>query len=361
MASSNCYRRKFNDRPGDAMKKLWFLLIFLGPLKPSPALALTVTATPNKYMVENTTGTNNCYEFQTRPTCFAQIQGLSISSGTLPSGSTFYIQNTATPSTATQLFSVQQATVTGNFTGQGKVSANNFDSTGSLAPNNGFTQSAANTVTFYTATTPALVLTATQNVTIPNTLTVSTVTASSVTFTLTHLTGPLTAGTTQGAPGMVLVSSGSVNPPTFIYQGIIKSSQCTTLVSSTTASSTYINTTLTCTITPRGTGNNIRISFTGDIQAAALADSAILTIARAGTNILTASGCTSFLGNIATTARAPASCIYTDTATTTAGTSVTYSVQLKSSDNANTVAFPSGNAPTAVMTLDEMGGNDIAP
>lgn len=99
------------------MKKLfWISLLLLWPLK--PAQALTVTSTANTYMVQNTSGTdtsgNFCYDFQTRPTCSARITNLTatISSASIPSGATFYIQNTATPNTSTQVFNVSTGAVT---------------------------------------------------------------------------------------------------------------------------------------------------------------------------------------------------------------------------------------------------------
>lgn len=70
----------------------------------------TTFTTPNAYMVENTTGTdpnrNACYDFQTRPTCRTTIPGLVLSTGSLPAGSTLYIQNTLTPTTTAQAFNV---------------------------------------------------------------------------------------------------------------------------------------------------------------------------------------------------------------------------------------------------------------
>jgi len=101
------------------MKKLFLALAVLcGPLR--PAAAVTPVQSANNYMVENTSGTDTtsgafCYDFQTRPTCSARITNLqtNISSGSISPGSTNYIQNTATPSTATQLFSVLSGTITG--------------------------------------------------------------------------------------------------------------------------------------------------------------------------------------------------------------------------------------------------------
>jgi hypothetical protein len=107
------------------MKTLYKLAAFallIGPIFPAPAAAFTVVggSSPNAYMVENTTGTSPsgaaCYEFQTRPTCGGFINGIVISTGNFGPGSTSYIQNTPTPNTTTQIFSVSSGTVTGNFT-----------------------------------------------------------------------------------------------------------------------------------------------------------------------------------------------------------------------------------------------------
>ncbi len=97
------------------MDKRIALFLLLGPLLPLPAAAFTAvgTTTPNAYMVENTSGTNNCYYFQTKPTCAASISNLTvaISSSAIPPGSTNYIQNTANPTIATQVFNVSSGTV----------------------------------------------------------------------------------------------------------------------------------------------------------------------------------------------------------------------------------------------------------
>jgi hypothetical protein len=100
------------------MKRL-YLILALVPLWSRVASAFVVMGSaPSSYMVENTSGTdpsgNFCYDFQTSPSCSARITNLTatISSTSLPSGSTQYIQNTLTPTTATQQFSVLNATFT---------------------------------------------------------------------------------------------------------------------------------------------------------------------------------------------------------------------------------------------------------
>lgn len=92
------------------------LLLLLGPLFPASSAAFGPAAgtTANAYMVENTSGTSPtgavCYDFITRPGCSATIANLT--PGSLPSNSTAYIQNTPTPTTATQQFSVSTGTFT---------------------------------------------------------------------------------------------------------------------------------------------------------------------------------------------------------------------------------------------------------
>lgn len=99
--------------------KAGIFLFLTGPLIPATSAAYTTVSTANAYMVENTTGTdpsgNACYEFQTRPTCAATIANLTtiISSGSIGPGSTNYIQNTATPTTATQIFNVSSGAISG--------------------------------------------------------------------------------------------------------------------------------------------------------------------------------------------------------------------------------------------------------
>ncbi len=97
------------------MKK-WVIMLLLGPLFPLPAAALSAVTTSNAYMVENTSGTNSCYFFNTTGPghCTANIVGLTatISTGSIPSGSTNYIQNASSPTIATQIFNVSTGTFT---------------------------------------------------------------------------------------------------------------------------------------------------------------------------------------------------------------------------------------------------------
>lgn len=98
------------------MRRAW-LFLFIVPFLSLPAIAYNTTGTASAYMVENTTGTdpsgNACYDFQTSPSCSARIANLvaTISSGSIPSGATFYIQNTANPTTTTQVFKVSSGTI----------------------------------------------------------------------------------------------------------------------------------------------------------------------------------------------------------------------------------------------------------
>ncbi len=117
------------------MRKL-FLLFCLGPLIPAAACAYTVVTQSNAYMVENTTGTSPsgqaCYDFQTRPTCAAFINGLVISTGTLGPGSTNYIQNSANPTISTQIFKVSSGAVTTELTVPNGVLATDAAAIGQL-------------------------------------------------------------------------------------------------------------------------------------------------------------------------------------------------------------------------------------
>jgi hypothetical protein len=83
------------------MKRALFILplFLLGPLRPAAAVNPVNTGAPNAYMVENTSGTNNCYFFQTTPTCSATITGLSSStlSGAILNQSTLQAGATAFP------------------------------------------------------------------------------------------------------------------------------------------------------------------------------------------------------------------------------------------------------------------------
>lgn len=367
-------------------KKTKELILFLalGPLWPSPAAAITAVSgtSSNAYMVENTSGTSPsgtvCYDFQTRPTCNSFIAGLS--SGSIPSGSTNYIQNTATPTTATQIFNVSSGAVTGNFTtssetvnntltGLGKIRANNFDSSGSATPNNGFTQSAANTVTFYTGGAAGLAIGSNQVVSFPVAFTSSSGTVANLavtTITYSDGTTQTSAGTTLAAilattntwtASQTFSQNVTVSTLTFSTGGTQKwaslfiQRQCFTIsTSSSTTAVTQVPSNIKVTITPKVTGSSITINTT--FMALSTIGGSFCNIdlyrGTSGTPLTTSLSATNLfatIGGSLSTVKSRVPIYFSDLHGIAAGTAIQYTVSFASSDT-NTVTLNNGQVST---------------
>lgn len=269
------------------IKKLVFILALLMPV---------VSHAANKYMVENTTGTNNCYLFQTTPSCSARITNLTanITSGTIPSGSTNYIQNTANPTTATQIFSVSSGSV-GNFTAT--------SSTMTSVTMKGTIQMGANKIT----------------------------------------------GLANGTAATDAAAFGQIVSP---FQPV----QFTTTASSSTASTSFISTNLTAAITPTNATHRIKVTVTGVLTAdsTSLSFQAYASISRNGTNLGGANGFSSAAA-IVTSAVVdndyPCSFSYIDSPATTSA--LTYTVIIRSSNAALTASWLR-SATTGTIILEEV-------
>lgn len=108
------------------------------------------------------------------------VTNLKFNDGTVQttaSGASNFIQNQNTLQAGATYY-VSSGTVAGNLvvgsnlTAGLQITANNFNSTGSSIPNNGWTESAANQLGFYTGGTLALTLNAAQNAVFPGSVTV---------------------------------------------------------------------------------------------------------------------------------------------------------------------------------------------
>lgn len=271
------------------MRKILFGLLML----PGITWGLTPTATPNKYMVENTSGTASsngsfCYDFQTKPTCAARITNLTanISSSSIAGGSTNYIQNTLSPSTTTQVFSVMTASVTANTSLQG-------------------------------------------------------VTATNSTMTVVSATS--------------LTISSFWMPP--VYSSVtIQSVQSTITGSTATTGTTFSPTGLAATITPRFTTSRVKISVTGLLaDQTTIQRNCILSIARGTTNLAGTNGFV-WVGSSgsAVILGVPASVTFIDSPATTSAT--TYNVTFRTDNASGTCGFNSDGsiAGTAVIIVEEL-------
>ena len=307
------------------MRKLAFFLS-LGVLFPHPSQAITGTSAANAYMVENTSGTdpsgNFCYDFQTSPTCSARITNLTatISSSSIPSGSTNYIQNTLTPTTATQQFSVQS----GSFTARADISTANVTSALLLNSNAGtsgqFLQSQGPGV-------PPIYATASAS---------AGGTANEVQF---NSSGNLGGSTT------------TVNSCGYVIGTVVQSSQAIDTAATTSNSTSFVVTTTSATITPKCSTDKIKTSITGTMEdASAAASTSIVSIFRGSTDLSNTLGFAQIFSGTAINITVPCAMTYLDSPSTTSA--VVYTVRFKNSSAVNTTWNPNGGS--AIILLEEI-------
>lgn len=137
---------------------------------------------------------------------------------------------------------------------------------------------------------------------------------------------------------------------------VIQTVQGTTVTSASTSSATFQDTNLAAAITCRNSSSRVKISVHGDIQNGGTAgNNAYITIKRSigSVNIGNGnSGLNDCLTQVASTTRYPISCVIIDSPAT--ASAITYTVQIRSSDGATTVTFPSGNTPLCAIILEEI-------
>lgn len=125
----------------------------------------------------------------------------------------------------------------------------------------------------------------------------------------------------------------------------------TTSVTSVTSNS-YTNTNLAASITPTSSSHRIKITLSGALETALTTDAAKLSIKRGSTEVTSGGALAVLRSPAASSDRVTVSVVYVDSPATTSST--TYTVCILSSDNTNTVRFPSNDGDTACILLEEI-------
>lgn len=183
------------------------------------------------------------------------INGCTFGPGALPGGSTSYIQNTLSPTTSTQAYSVQTGTVTGSLTvlgltaGQctttdstGKIISTSCGSSGGGLGNLGVSSgSATNSIVVSSPTSNIVVDSNTFVLSLQGT-TSSFITLNSSSVTLQGLVSAGTLGvlTTSSATATYLQNSSATLTYLNVNQGLTQSSATATYLQSSSATATYL-------------------------------------------------------------------------------------------------------------------------
>lgn len=128
---------------------------------------------------------------------------------------------------------------------------------------------------------------------------------------------------------------------------VLQTQYCYGTTRTSTTSSSYVPTVITCSITPSSTSSKIRIYATSTFTDPNTGVAAV-TLERGSTDL--ASGTYGFFDNNSGTQEMPFTIVYTDSPGTTS--SVTYTVYAKVAGG--TVMWVNQNQPTWTMTLDEI-------
>lgn len=126
--------------------------------------------------------------------------------------------------------------------------------------------------------------------------------------------------------------------------------QTTSTTAFSTTSSTFQTTNLSASITPSSTSARIKITITGAGRSAVATNAAFFSLFRGSTNLGSANGFVDVQGDGAGV-NAPVAITYIDSPASTS--SQTYSVKLRSADNASNTTFGT-NGATQVMILEEI-------
>lgn len=124
----------------------------------------------------------------------------------------------------------------------------------------------------------------------------------------------------------------------------------TTIVNTATTSSVFQNTHLTASIIPSSATRRVKITVTGTGYVNAAGKTAYFTIARGSTNLGSAVGFTAIVTNAGGALTVPVAISFMDSPAT--ASSVSYTLQVASQDNATDVEFPSFGG-TCSMILEE--------
>ncbi len=169
---------------------------------------------------------------------------------------------------------------------------------------------------------------------------------------------PLAGGTMSGAINMasnkiLSVTNGSNSGDAVAFNQLkyFQTVQVINAVQFSTISTGFQTTNLSASITPSSNSHRVKITVSGDLQADAAGEQACLTVSNGGSNLGSTQGMATLRNNSTSVARAPVSFVFIDTPATTS--SVTYNVQLRST-GASSVSFPSANAPSCQIILEEI-------
>lgn len=136
-----------------------------------------------------------------------------------------------------------------------------------------------------------------------------------------------------------------------IFVGLQKDVQCTVTSSSSTTGTSFINSNLSCTITPTSSSNRIKVTVSGGILVGDTSVSGYLTIARGATNLAGATGFSIFNYGSGSNQQTPYSITYIDSPATTGST--VYNLQFRGDAAGHTVQV-TPTSTTSVMVLEEI-------
>ncbi len=287
---------------------------------------------------------------QSSGTQYLQNNGSGVLSWASPAGS-----GTVNSGTAGDIAYYASSTTAVSSAGSNAVSAGSISL---VSTTNQLVLGATRTVTL-TAPTPA---TSSRTWTFPDLTTSPTVAALEGTQTFSGaktfsstltMSGATIAMGTQKITGLANGTS-STDAAAFgqIFTGFQAPVMATSTASTSTTSNTYTATGLAATITPTSSSHRIKITATGSIKTANLANAAcLMTIERGTTNLATATGFASSGGGSTGQSEVPTCTTYIDSPATTSAT--TYTVYIKSSDNTTSCTFNNGGQ-TVVMILEEI-------
>lgn len=131
---------------------------------------------------------------------------------------------------------------------------------------------------------------------------------------------------------------------------IVRITTCSSTGNTNTTSSSFQDTSLVCGTTPLSATNKIMITAYGMIRSLTNTNIVFATLAKDSTNLATSTGLCYFYTTTGGDTEVPCSMTFYDLAGNT--TSRTYKVQIRNSDNTNTVSWNNA-ASTSMMTLIE--------
>lgn len=158
-----------------------------------------------------------------------------------------------------------------------------------------------------------------------------------------------------GQAGQAVISQGSSSAPKWAATGLVLQSTMTSFSPSfSTSNTSFVDTGVQVTITPKFSNSLMRIYATGVIGNNTQAQNTLATLVRGSTNLLDAAngGCQEFVDAVTTNGfRHNCTMIYNDQPNSTSA--VTYKIQIKSSSGAAIAIW--GNNVNSTLIVDEIG------